>query len=378
MIMTRTSDKNLRLVLFFTDGISLKYWEQTGILEREVALYQKLQKQGIHVSFVTYGNDDDLQYKSQFPGIQILCNRWKLSSAKYKRWLYLLHAPWLWRSHIIKTNQTCGADVALQVSRIWRKPLITRCGYMWSNFVARDHGEHSHAYKLAYDMENRLFTTAHQVVVTTPAMAAEIRQRLSSEMKHIRVIPNYVNTDIFCPQADVPKDFDIVFVGRLVPQKNLSAFLEAIAPLKIRVLLIGDGYLRKQLQHQFASLQNRIKWQTHIPNTTLPRYLNRAKLFILPSLYEGHPKALIEAMACGLSIIGANSPGIRELIHHGENGWLCETHVESIRNAVSHLLTHPLLRESLGETARQYVMERFSLHRITEVELTMLKEIVNR
>jgi glycosyltransferase involved in cell wall biosynthesis len=111
-----------------------------------------------------------------------------------------------------------------------------------------------------------------------------------------------------------------------------------------------------------------------VPNSELPGYLNRAGLFILPSFYEGHPKALIEAMACGLPVIGADSPGIRELIRHGETGYLCGTEPESIREAIQDLLDSPTLSAQMGHHARQFVIENYSLDRIAELELALLKE----
>ncbi len=149
----------------------------------------------------------------------------------------------------------------------------------------------------------------------------------------------------------------LIFVGRIAPEKNLSALLEAIQPLQVRLVLIGEGKIRPELQRRFPSLNGRISWEGNVPNSELPEYLNRAGLFILPSLYEGHPKALIEAMACGLPVIGADSPGIRELIRHGETGYLCGTEPESIRKAIQDLLDQPHSECSDG-TPRPTVRDR--------------------
>ena len=101
-------------------------------------------------------------------------------------------------------------------------------------------------------------------------------------------------------------------------------------------------------------------------------------IFVLPSLYEGHPKTILEAMACGASVVGADSPGIRELIRHGKTGYLCGTDPQSIRVALEELLAHLTLRRELGSNARQYVVENYSLAKIGKMELTMLKEVANR
>lgn len=95
-------------------------------------------------------------------------------------------------------------------------------------------------------------------------------------------------------------------------------------------------------------------------------------MFILPSHYEGHPKTLIEAMACGKATIGGRSPGIREIIQHEKNGWLCETDPDSIRAAIQHLVQHPELRDVLGKNARQFAVENYALDPLAEREYRLL------
>ncbi len=367
----------MRLTLFFTRGVSLQSWVEQGMFDREVAIYQRLQQQGVQVGFVTYGNRNDYHYASRIAGIKILCNHWNISPGRYERWLHLLHAPWLWGSDVFKTNQTLGADIALRSAKFWHKPLVARCGYMWSEFVAKKHGTESPAHDQAQILESEVFNAAQRVVVTTPMMAAAIGQRLPDAAARTVIIPNYVETERFRPSNTEP-DFDLVFVGRLVPQKNVAALLEAIVPLNARLLLIGNGELGESLQKQFSHLGDRVQWQGNVPNADLPTYLNRARLFILPSHYEGHPKALIEAMSCGLPVIGANSPGIKEIISDGENGWLCNTDADNIRIAIEKLLAHPELLTQLGHHARQYVLKHYAIDQIVNLEMSLLKEAIAR
>ena len=63
------------------------------------------------VSFITYGDKTDLQYREQLQGIEILCNRWNIPQPIYESLIPLLHARSLFRASIIKTNQTDGAEV---------------------------------------------------------------------------------------------------------------------------------------------------------------------------------------------------------------------------------------------------------------------------
>lgn len=366
---------SVHVALFFTAGISLHVWEQLGLLEREVALYRRLQKSGVHITFITYGNSRDLGYASRLGGISILCNRWHLPSSWYRRMIPLLHGSRLSRASLIKTNQTNGASVALRAARLWRKPFIARCGYLWSDFTARRYGPDSMLTRQATKEEWRVYKRADRIVVTTPAMADDIAARIPKSQNRIRIIPNYVETSLFSPDFSQEIRYDLVFTGRLEPQKNLEALLEAIRDLDVSIALIGNGSLAKSLKERFADLGERVQWIGTIPNHELPRYLCAAKLFVLPSCFEGHPKSLIEAMACGLPVIGTDVPGIRDVLRHGETGWLCGTDSHSIRSAIMHLLQHPEVRHSLGSNARRYVTSCFSLERVLEMEMDLYNEL---
>ena len=344
------------------------------MFDREVALYERLRDKGVCVSFVTYGNANDLDYRERLPRIEILCNRWGLPNRFYEKFLHRLHGISQKSCDLIKTNQMSGANVALKSARVLNKPLIARCGYMFSDHVARQYGDGSSRARKARKLEQHIFKSADRIVVTTKKMAKEIREGLPGVSGKIVVIPNYVEIDRFCP-ADTKKDYDIIFIGRLTNQKNPTALLEAVMRLKYHTIMIGDGPLEKELKEKYENLNSRLEWRANIPNSELPGYMNRSKIFVLPSHYEGHPKTLIEAMSCGMPVIGADSPGIREIIRHGENGWLCGTDVESIGKAIRKLLKDPALAQRFGDNARQFVLQNCALEDIVEKELKVIKEV---
>jgi len=366
----------MHVVLFFTKGNSLKNWERTGMFDREVALYRRLQEKGCKISFVSYGGASELEYKKRIPGFNILCNKWHLPPNLYQNLIPFLHAGILCKADMFKTNQTLGADIALRAARIWNKPLIARCGYMLSDFLKIEEGEFSENTNAARDLEISVFNAADRIIVTTKTMAADLIQRVPQATTRTTIIPNYVETERFFPYKNSNSSYDVIFIGRIAAQKNLDALLAAVRALSLRTAIIGDGPLKEEFEQKYASPDNKISFLGNIPNYDLPLYLNEARLFILPSMYEGHPKTLLEAMACGLPVIGANSPGIREVITPGENGWLCETDAESIKNAISYLLANPELCNMLGKNARKYALDTVSLDRIIKMEIDVYRSIL--
>jgi len=344
------------------------------MLEREIALYLRLIEKGVRVAFITYGGRDDLGYADQLGGIEILSNRWNLPPRWYERLLPLLHAQSLRQADIYKTNQTNGADLALRAARIWHKPLIARCGYMWSQF-AQQRGATAEA-ENARRIEKHLFEHAQRTVVTTPAMKQFIEDKYLTDKKSIFIIPNYVMTDQFSPGNMKPDPNRICCVGRLEEQKNLRSLLRACQSLPVQLHLIGDGHLRAALQEEAEQSGIDLVLHGNLPHNQIPEIIRRASIFALVSHYEGHPKSLLEAMSCGAAVLGADSPGIREQIIHGETGWLVKIDAESIRSGIQHLLANQALRVTLGRNARNFVQENYALDRIVSMEYALYREIL--
>ena len=99
-----------------------------------------------------------------------------------------------------------------------------------------------------------------------------------------------------------------------------------------------------------------------VENHRLPDFYNQTKIFILPSFYEGNPKVLLEAMACGCAIICANVNGINNIIEHRVNGYLCETGFRSIRNAICEVLRNQRLMKNVRLNAVKYIRKNNALN----------------
>ena len=132
----------MRVILFFTYGVSLKNWGESGLLQREIKLYEELiLKYGIEVQFITYGDSRDRQWESHMKGIQLLpiYERLRRPNSKIFSLLQSFYVPWVFRhelrqADIFKTNQIWGGWVAVLSKWICRKPLLVRCGYDFFDF----------------------------------------------------------------------------------------------------------------------------------------------------------------------------------------------------------------------------------------------------
>tara|TARA_B100000519_G_C14239042_1_gene436319 strand:- start:940 stop:2028 length:1089 start_codon:yes stop_codon:yes gene_type:complete len=361
----------MHLLLFFTENMSLKKWEDLGILSREIKPYLELNSLGIEISFITYGDREDLNFSKIIGGINIYCNQMNLPMPLYKMLIHFLHYKAFKSCNIIKTNQMFGSNIALRCAKYFRKPLFSRFGYMLSEFEKNENRK----YEKFISMENKVFDYADKIIVTTKSIKSEVEKRINKQVDKILIVPNYVDTDLFKPKSNKIIKYDVLFVGRIVYQKNLISLLKALDTLNSNALIIGNGHLRDELISQFSHLEERITWVKCIPNNELPIIMNQSKLFVLPSHYEGHPKILLEAMSCGMAALGANSPGISGLIKHGINGYLSNIDSDSIRIAINELLSESDLRKSLGYSAREFALKNFSLEKVVKIEYDLYKSI---
>jgi glycosyltransferase involved in cell wall biosynthesis len=251
---------------------------------------------------------------------------------------------------------------------------------MWSDLAAHSGPEREAEAETARMVEAMVFGGARKVVVTTPAMREYVLKHYTEEAGKVHVVPNYVLTDLFCPDeaAGAPVPGRLCFVGRLGPEKNVKALVRACAGLDVELVMIGQGPLKGEVEDLAREQRVRLKITAGLPHGELPRVMRQAEIFLLVSPHEGHPKALLEAMSTGKAVIGADSPGIRELIRHGETGWLCGTSPESIRAAIKQVLAQPELRKEMGRNAREYVRSHFSIDEVVKEELTVLQEAAGK
>jgi glycosyltransferase involved in cell wall biosynthesis len=162
----------------------------------------------------------------------------------------------------------------------------------------------------------------------------------------------------------------IVFVSRLILRKGLQFLIEAIPDIRKQVSnpfvikVIGDGPDKEKFLQQIEHLgvSEHFKFYGYVEHDKLPEYYLDADVFILPSLAEGMPNVVLEAMGSGLPIVATRVAGSEELVQHGENGFLvAPKDVNAIAQALSTLINEKMLRERMGrrskEIARQYTWE---------------------
>ena len=115
-----------------------------------------------------------------------------------------------------------------------------------------------------------------------------------------------------------------------------------------------------------------------VPNTEMPRYYRQAHVFVLSSRYEGHPKALLEAMACGCACVVTRAPGNLDDVTDEMTALVVDLSSDALYEALVRLRDDGALRQRLGAAAAAYVAERYNLARIAQAELAVYREALAR
>ena len=202
----------------------------------------------------------------------------------------------------------------------------------------------------------------------------------------VRVIPNGVDTEFFHPNrleagsVRSARKFRILFVGRFQSQKNLPYLLEECSrftPESFELHLVGDGPLFSLLHDQADQLgiSSAITWHGWLPRPALRTVYQSVDCFVNPSLYEGMPNVVLEAMACGLPVVASNIPGNDALVLPGKTGHLFDLHRPGVLfETLAKLRTDPVACSQLGANGRARVVSEFSWRRVAEGYLDLLQQ----
>ena len=369
--------------------MSLEIWLKSGLFFREKAIYEiHLENQNLEeVHWITYGRHDEnlahqlkdegeLNPKIHVHGLPSWFPSGKIGLLIYSFVLPLINWKLFRAVDLIKTNQLDGGWAAVFGKLIYKKPLVLRCGFIQSQLEEKLMRLPYWRIKLMHITEHFLYSFSDIAIVASEHNSEYVQARYKLPKSSIRVIPNFIDVDKFAPQEGMYKEKDkVLFIGRLSVEKNIKSLIEAVASEKLSLDIIGEGDLRDTLKEFARQIGAEVKFLGPCPNFELPSKINQYRYYALTSFFEGAPKTLLEAMACGLVCVGTNTTGINEVIKDTKNGFLAfgfdQKNISiALRKAIEcdHLL--------LGGRARDTILQKHSLETTAYKELTIFKDIV--
>ncbi len=144
----------------------------------------------------------------------------------------------------------------------------------------------------------------------------------------------------------------VLYVGTLIDRKDVITLVKSMQGVDALLVIVGDGEQRVELEQTAKQLSVESLFVGEVAPSEIPYWMAAATVFVLPSLYEGRPNVLIEALAAGKACIATNIKGTRELIHDGESGFLIEPKdIVSLHEKIILLLENEELRTKIKKIA---------------------------
>lgn len=180
----------------------------------------------------------------------------------------------------------------------------------------------------------------------------------------------FIDLNFFKKNTDISKRSNVVgYIGGLNHRKGTVNLIKAINLIsnkdrEIKLIIGGFGPLKTEIQK--ISKKNTVEYVGVIPQNELPVYLNKFKLLILPSLSEGVPNIVLEAMSCGTPVIATQVGGIPEIIHDNKTGFILKNNSpECIAEAIISVLKRSDL-EIITRSAKELINQEFTLAKSIE------------
>jgi len=208
--------------------------------------------------------------------------------------------------------------------------------------------------------------TADLVLAPSEATADELRR--DYRVDRVAVVPNVTGGREVEPAAESegPAGY-LLFVGRLRVRKGVEVLLAALAELRRRrvpvvLRIAGAGEHRERLEHSVDEwgLRDAVAFLGTCDAPRVRRLLAGAAALVVPSIYEGMPLVVLEAMASGVPVVASRVSGIPEVVVDGETGWLVPAEdPEALACALAAVLADPAEARRRGEAGRRRVDARY-------------------
>ena len=221
------------------------------------------------------------------------------------------------------------------------------------------------------------YRSADMLLPVSQALAEQLIATIGADKNKIKILPNGVDSASFAKNEPVnlsklgisQSDRVLLFVGRLLCTKDITSLIMSMKYLNIsgiKLLIIGDGPW-SDIYHKIVEkqvLQKDVIFIPNVPHDKMPSYYKRCDIFVFTSFSEGLPKVVLEAMAAGKPIIGADVEGVRDLVDV-KNGRLFKPNSpKSIAENISILLSNSNLTESMGQQSITLVQQRYTWEKI--------------
>lgn len=310
----------------------------------------------------------------------------KEKSNIYEMFTYLVNA-WKMTEKLLKTSKfdMCltffgipSGPIALHLKRKYRLPYVIRFG---GGDIPGAQKRFKYVYMVLSPIIRSIWKNAESLIANSEGLCKRA-QRFEDKYK-IDVITNGVDSQFFFPKEREKneQEIKILFVSRLIEGKGLQYIIPDMPKIqkeigclcnkKVKLIIVGDGSYRADLEELVRKTQadGCVSFEGRKNKEQIRQYYQDADIFILPSLSEGMPNVVLEAMACGLPIIMTPCEGSKELVT--DNGMISS--IDTFAHSLVKMCVDMELRQTMGQNSRIHVEKNFKWENIGRIYLTLLE-----
>jgi glycosyltransferase involved in cell wall biosynthesis len=257
--------------------------------------------------------------------------------------------------------------------------------------VHSKHGENMVGRSRQLRLRQAISRLTDAFVAVSPTTADAARASRDVDERKLRVIPNGIDVTRFQRneasrrasrrELGIPEDAWVVgTVGRLAPEKNQVILVQALSEwlgARTRLVIVGEGRQRETIERAIGAAG--VGEWVHLTGARqdVPQLLASFDVFALPSISEGLPLVLLEAMATGLPVVASDVGGIPDVVADGITGFIVPVRDETaLRERLVSLAATPSLAIEFGDHARDLAHERFSLDAMSQAYMALYEEML--
>lgn len=364
----------MKVAVFFTWDYSLKTWDESGTLARELKFFSEIKKQkDVSFSIFTYGGEEDCKL-----GIEHgLSNVYPFYLKKYYKnkilriltsfLLPLRVSSKIKNIDIIFQNQLLGCWIPILIKKIYKKPLIIRTGYDMLEFAILDKKPRYiiFLYRL---LTNTAVKFCDYFTVSSKSDLERFQQNFPKYINKFLLRPNWVEVSDINPLSNRNKN-KIITVGRLVNQKNFNFLVSEFKDTKgtLEIDIVGSGPNEEELIN-LAKINNvKLNLLGNYKHEDLLELLKQYTFFVTTSIFEGNPKSLLEAMAAGCVVFASNIDNHKEIITDSQNAFLYELSSGQLFEKFQQVNNSVEFLTEVSINSYQHVSEKYSIKKTGEL-----------
>jgi len=361
----------VNIAFFFTYGYSLKTWEESGTLERELKTLRILSKNyGYKFTLVTYGDISDTLIKNISEEFKIIpiYSIIKKRNSKFINYLFSFTIPFKLRNtfkniDVIHQHQLLGSWVVIILKFLVKKPLLTRTGYDMYLFAKNE--KKNVVVRYLYKLLTRFTIWLSDIYTVTSISDFNYLNTSRNTKKKLLYRPNFIEQNETNPLENRYEN-KILAVGRLVEQKNFKILIEEFKNTKddFEITIVGEGRLENELKALALKNNVDLKLIGSVSYEELKNIYQNYRYFISTSLFEGNPKTLLEAMASGCVVLASNISNHSEIIKNELNGYIFNLNNPQLLKKINQLKNDFNLQTKISNNAINEVYKNNSLENL--------------